>query len=443
MAVEVAPVTVAIATFNRAAMLLDALRSCRRQTLRPENIVVVDDGSSDGTAQAVASLSWPEIIYVNPGKVGLGRARNIATSLTRTEYLCIMDDDDIMLPNRIRDHMNSFKSGVQMSHGGWINFNAGGELEFRPGKKVTEDVIVYAGKAITHGACCYVTDLLAKVPYRENIVGGVDFDLAVRLVRRGLACAHTQSYVILRRMHGSNLSLRHGDQQLRTRRVVVEAVSATRSKAETSARQMEAMIEPELAIEAPSISGIYGVLGKFQEALRVTVEVPRHAGQFVNFTRRLGVSVLPFEIIDPKPDLSFSLTLAFQPTRSVMILESLLEAVRRCGAAASFCSSRTMPRTTSQTLSTTVLSGQFRLGIRSVSLQELRHAYEVLAQSRCWTWYFAARQQRHLHLYKSFYWLLSAPFEIRLDAVQQEKYVRDLQAYIHEETNLYVDVIGA
>ncbi len=58
MAAEVAPITVVIATFNRSTLLVEALKSCRNQMLRPASIVVADDGSTDGTSEVVASLGW-------------------------------------------------------------------------------------------------------------------------------------------------------------------------------------------------------------------------------------------------------------------------------------------------------------------------------------------------------------------------------------------------
>src|ERR1700761_9328811 len=100
-----APITVAIATLNRADMLRQALESCRNQSVPPQRVIVVDDGSGDGTAQVVSSFEGLAVDYVSVGRIGLGHARNLATSLCTTPWLCILDDDDIMLPGRIADHV--------------------------------------------------------------------------------------------------------------------------------------------------------------------------------------------------------------------------------------------------------------------------------------------------------------------------------------------------
>src|SRR6478609_2119360 len=60
-----APVTVAIATFNRAPMLRQALESCRNQSVPPQRVIVVDDGSTDDTAQVVNGFEGLAVDYAN------------------------------------------------------------------------------------------------------------------------------------------------------------------------------------------------------------------------------------------------------------------------------------------------------------------------------------------------------------------------------------------
>lgn len=439
MEAEVAPVTVAIATFNRSALLVEALKSCRNQTLRPASIVVVDDGSSDGTSEAVASLGWPEITYVNPGKVGLGRARNIATSLTRTKYLCIMDDDDIMLPNRIRDHMRSLVDGAQLSHGGWINFNGFGELEFKPGKTVSEDVMVYAGGAITHGACCYVTEALLRFPYREDLAGGVDFDLAIRLVRSGLMGAHTGSYVLLRRRHDRNLSLAHGDVQQSVRRAVVELIDEQRSPAEREERRNRAAAQSELvATPAPSLMEIYDRISGVKSPMTITVEISREANAFFAFLARQRAHWVDVLVIDAKADLGSTVTLAFQPNRSVQRLEALKASLLQTGVVPRVQRAEALGRRCVDLSNVPVPSGHVRLALKSSSLDELFFAHRLVAEQQAWRWYVVARAEVRGRRPLPAYYLVSAPLR-RPD----RKACKDLRLRFHLETDLSVIILEA
>src|ERR1700761_360118 len=283
------PVTVAIATRNRGHFLSEALASCAAQTIRPESVIVVDDGSEDATEEVVRAFRELDVIYIRPGRVGFGNARNLATALCATKYLCVMDDDDIMLPDRLRDHMASFASGAQISYGGWINFNSCGELEFRPGKQVDEDVIAYVGAALTHGACCFETALLREFPYRDGITGGADYDLALRLVRSEARFGHTDSYVLLRRKHDSNLSISRGDSQSSMRDSLVGTMNLTRSDEEIAGRLAAGNERSErLDSNVPSLHEIFRQIGTVLQDMRVVGAVSRSAIELFDKIDRLS-----------------------------------------------------------------------------------------------------------------------------------------------------------
>lgn len=443
VAADAAPVTVAIATHNRAHLIGDALKSCLDQTVKPERVIVVDDGSSDDTASVVRSFTSLDIAYVNAGKIGLGNARNLATALCRSKYLCILDDDDIMLPNRIRDHMASFADGAQMSHGGWINVTARGELEFRPGKIVDEDVIVYAGGAITHGACCYLTALLREFPYRDDLASGIDFDLAVRLVRCGLVCAHTGSYILLRRRHDANLSLTHGEGQRSLRRVVVGMIDRTRSDAEIAVCRQAASARKELvATPVTPLGEIYRLLGGFQGALRGMVAVPRQASEFFSFVGRLGVETAQLELFDGQADLTPTVLLGCRASHRLSALEAFCAAVQRCDVLPAVTCAAAVPRAAQRPPVVSTPDGHFRLALKSLVLQELQLAHRLLEQQRPWTWYIAVREETVRGRRRPAYWLVSAPFRARAAPARQRAYVGELKAFILDQTDLFAVTLG-
>lgn len=96
-------VSIIIPAFNREKLVLDALNSLARQVYRPIEIVVVDDGSRDATAQVAKDWGWghPEIpvtVLTTPNK-GVSSARNSGLMRAKGEYLYFLDSDDVVLPD--------------------------------------------------------------------------------------------------------------------------------------------------------------------------------------------------------------------------------------------------------------------------------------------------------------------------------------------------------
>lgn len=95
-----ADVTVVIPAYNSRTTLLEAIASVRAQTCPPREIIVVDDGSRDGTAEAVAALDGP-VHLVRQANGGPARARNAGLALARGEWLAMLDADDVWLPEKL------------------------------------------------------------------------------------------------------------------------------------------------------------------------------------------------------------------------------------------------------------------------------------------------------------------------------------------------------
>ena len=96
-------VSTVIPVYNRAALLADAVASVLAQTYRPIEILIVDDGSSDGTtavAQALAEEHPDLVRFVRQENRGPGPARETGRQLARGEYLQYLDSDDRLHPQK-------------------------------------------------------------------------------------------------------------------------------------------------------------------------------------------------------------------------------------------------------------------------------------------------------------------------------------------------------
>jgi glycosyltransferase involved in cell wall biosynthesis len=95
MAADPPLVSVVLTTYNRSELVLPAIDSVLRQTLGDFELIVVDDCSTDDTAEVVGRVDDPRLSLVrHETNLGLAEARNSGISRARGRYLCFLDDDD-------------------------------------------------------------------------------------------------------------------------------------------------------------------------------------------------------------------------------------------------------------------------------------------------------------------------------------------------------------
>jgi glycosyltransferase involved in cell wall biosynthesis len=96
-------VSTIIPVYNRAAMLREAVDSVLRQTYEPVEVIVVDDGSIDGTLEAANAIAeeHPALVRVlTQRNGGPGAARNLGLAHARGEFIQYLDSDDTIEPKK-------------------------------------------------------------------------------------------------------------------------------------------------------------------------------------------------------------------------------------------------------------------------------------------------------------------------------------------------------
>ena len=100
-------VSVVMPTYNRANLLNNAINSILNQTHKNFELIIIDDGSKDNTANIVLSYNNPKIRYhSNQTNKGISYSRNKGFNLAKGKYIMIMDDDDFSLPDRMEKQVN-------------------------------------------------------------------------------------------------------------------------------------------------------------------------------------------------------------------------------------------------------------------------------------------------------------------------------------------------
>ncbi|HXB58876.1 MAG TPA: oligosaccharide flippase family protein [Candidatus Acidoferrales bacterium] len=105
-------ISVVIPTFNRSQLLKRAIESVLSQTLKADQIIVVDDGSTDGTPEMCRQFSG-SIEYVRQSNVGVSEARNHGIKLARHAWIAFLDSDD----HWTSTHLESITAAIKATDG--------------------------------------------------------------------------------------------------------------------------------------------------------------------------------------------------------------------------------------------------------------------------------------------------------------------------------------
>ncbi|HEX5108256.1 MAG TPA: glycosyltransferase [Vicinamibacterales bacterium] len=202
-----------IPCFNSAQFVGQAIESALRQTVRDHRVVVVDDGSTDDFAEAVAPFDGRIDVIRQPQR-GVWAARNAALAATDSELVAYLDADDMWVPAKLEsqlDHMNRHPT-VGMVHTGVEFIDQEGKL-----LSVTRREPVPASGMVgmvTENRVCTSSVLHKREAFDDEYfsreVRGPceDWDLWLRIAGRGYGVSYISQPLTRYRLHTANASRR-------------------------------------------------------------------------------------------------------------------------------------------------------------------------------------------------------------------------------------------
>jgi glycosyltransferase involved in cell wall biosynthesis len=104
-------VSILIPAYNSEAWIADTLRSAIGQSWQRKEIIVVDDGSSDRTAEVAQRFASAGVAVVSVPNQGAAAARNHALKLSQGDYIQWLDADDLLAPDKIERQLAALKEG--------------------------------------------------------------------------------------------------------------------------------------------------------------------------------------------------------------------------------------------------------------------------------------------------------------------------------------------
>jgi glycosyltransferase involved in cell wall biosynthesis len=160
-------VTIAIPTYNRAKLLGISLTSALEQDYKDIDVLVLDNASTDDTEHVVRSFDDSRITYIkNASNIGLYRNWNRAVALNNNPYLCILQDDDVLLPGFISASRNALEKYSSAAFS--FTYAAGIDQD-------GNEVPIQNPSGVSGGK-------LNGCDYLHRIVAGQDFDIHVSAV---------------------------------------------------------------------------------------------------------------------------------------------------------------------------------------------------------------------------------------------------------------------
>lgn len=118
-------VSVVIPTFNCGRFIALAVESALGQTVRPAEVIVIDDGSTDDT-EAVVGGFGDKIKYIKQANAGVSAARNRGVAESSSEFIAFLDADDIWGPTKLEKQLKVIKSDAEIGlvHCGMREFDS-------------------------------------------------------------------------------------------------------------------------------------------------------------------------------------------------------------------------------------------------------------------------------------------------------------------------------
>lgn len=109
-------IDVVLPAYNCAATIAEAVESVRNQTVSNIRIIVIDDGSNDGTGDIVQRLADTDrrILLIRKSNSGIVDTRNLGISIARAPFIAVHDGDDISAPDRFQRQLDAFEADASL-----------------------------------------------------------------------------------------------------------------------------------------------------------------------------------------------------------------------------------------------------------------------------------------------------------------------------------------
>lgn len=190
-------ISVVIPVYNGEKYITEAIRSVLAQQYERLEIIVVNDGSTDGTLDKLAAFG-ADIQVISQVNLGQAAARNRGIKQARGDILGLLDADDLWPPGRLAVMLPHLASGHEVVRGKVVTVSHSGDIEPSAAPGFREPLV---------GACLYRKEVFDSVGlFDESMRAGEDFDWNLRLKETPCTQQWIDDVTLYYRRHDANMT---------------------------------------------------------------------------------------------------------------------------------------------------------------------------------------------------------------------------------------------
>ncbi len=212
-------ISVIIPAYNRKSFIEEAIRSVKSQNYKNLEVLVVDDGSTDGTYEILKKYHAEGSIrlFHHPGRLNRGQSRSINLGLEKAkgEYVAILDSDDMFAPNKLVEQaaILIMNPDIGMVYGQGHAIDASGNFLFEiPGHSHEETgdpnrLLLDCYMALPGGSLIRKSVFDDVGYFEESFRAGQDHDMALRIMEK-TKTVYLPKLAFYYRKHGDSISVK-------------------------------------------------------------------------------------------------------------------------------------------------------------------------------------------------------------------------------------------
>ena len=212
-------VSVVMPVYNGAPYLKESLESILNQTYTDFELVLVDDGSTDGSLEILTQYAAADsriVLLRNQQNLGHAEASNIALGAARGQYIARQDQDDVALPERIREQVSFLENHPEVGLLGSAYYRVNGEGNRRlreiPQTHTSIRWRLLFDCAFAHSSVMLRSSLFQDgEPGYQGVGGPQDYELWTRLARKTRAASLPLPLVVYREPGEKNMTTAYAD----------------------------------------------------------------------------------------------------------------------------------------------------------------------------------------------------------------------------------------
>lgn len=219
-------ISVIIPVYNAEKYVEEAVESVLNQTVQPEEIIIINDGSTDGSAEKAKEYE-PDVKLISQENKGISGARNTGLRAADGNIIAFLDSDDIWT----EDHLEVLLSALKKNKNcaivcGYVRQFMSKDVDENE-NRIPEGAEIMPGYVV--GASLIKKEVFEKIGlFNEDLILADTVDFFARAKDANLSIKIIDDIVLKRRIHTSNVGLRHRDKRFDYTKVLMASIKRKR-----------------------------------------------------------------------------------------------------------------------------------------------------------------------------------------------------------------------